>query len=83
MASTRLVSIKKITTIVVTRVMKPDVPELPKSVWLAPLPKAAPISEPRPVCSRTMRTRAIAERICMMLIAVIIFTYRKQFLLYL
>ncbi len=82
MARTRLVSIKTITTIVVTRVMKPDVPELPKRVWLAPLPKAAPISDPRPVCSRTIRTRAIAARICMMLITVVIFTYQKQFLLY-
>lgn|GEM_PF-2108629 len=82
MARTRLVNIKMMTTIVVTRVMKPDVPELPKSVWLAPLPKAAPISDPRPVCSSTMRTRAIAAKICTMHIAVVIFTYQKRFLLY-
>jgi hypothetical protein len=48
-ARRRLVSMNTITTMVVTLVMKPDEPELPKSVWLAPLPKAAPISEPRPV----------------------------------
>ena len=49
------------TTTVVILVMNPDVPELPNSVWLAPLPKAAPISEPRPVCKRTISTSAIAE----------------------
>jgi len=32
MASTRLVSMKTMTTIVVSLVMKPDVPELPKRV---------------------------------------------------
>jgi hypothetical protein len=82
MARMRLVAIKTMTTTVVTRVMKPDVPELPKSVWLAPLPKAAPISDPRPVCSSTIRTRVIAARICMMLITVVISPYWKQFLLY-
>jgi hypothetical protein len=82
MARMRLVAIKTTTTTVVTRVMKPDVPELPNRVWLAPLPKAAPISDPRPVCNSTIRTSVIAARICMMLIAVVIFPYLKQSLLY-
>jgi hypothetical protein len=37
------------TVIVVSFVIKPDEPELPKMVWLEPLPNAAPISEPLPV----------------------------------
>ena len=47
------------TTAVVTFVMNALVPELPKSVWLAPLPNAAPMSEPRPVCKSTTRISAI------------------------
>ncbi len=82
MARTRLVTINRTTTPVVSLVMKPDVPELPKSVWLAPLPKAAPISEPRPVCKSTISTRAIADKICTMLTAVIILTYLRRSLLY-
>jgi hypothetical protein len=82
MARARLESMKTITTIVVSLVMNPDVPELPKRVWLAPLPNAAPISDPRPVCRRTISTRAIATSTCMMVIPIIIFTYPQQPLLY-
>ena len=81
-ARERLESMKTTTTIVVSRVMNPEVPELPKRVWLAPLPNAAPISDPRPVCRRTMSTRAIATSICNRLTAVNIFTFPRQPLLY-
>jgi hypothetical protein len=43
--------------------MKLDDPELPNSVWLEPPPNAAPISDPRPVCSKTIKIRAIAIRV--------------------
>jgi hypothetical protein len=78
MANTRLVSMNRTTTTLVILVMNPDVPELPKSVWLAPLPKAAPISDPRPVWSRTMSTSATAESICTIVIPVNIFTYLNE-----
>jgi len=78
----RLLNMNTTTTTVVILVMKPDEPELPKSVWLAPLPKAAPISDPRPVWSKTMSTKAIAESMCIIVIPVNIFTYPKQPLLY-
>jgi len=37
------------TAAVVSFVINPEDPELPKSVWLDPPPNAAPISEPLPV----------------------------------
>ena len=44
---------------VVSFVIKPLDPELPKRVWLDPLPNAAPISEPLPVCKSTIRISPI------------------------
>jgi hypothetical protein len=38
-------------------------PRLPKTAWLEP-PKAAPISEPLPLWSRTMSMRATHTEIC-------------------
>jgi hypothetical protein len=81
-ARTKLVNINRTTTTDVIRVIKLDVPELPKRVWLAPLPKAAPISDPRPVCKRTMNTKAMADKIWTIVIPVSIVTYPKQPLLY-
>jgi hypothetical protein len=46
-AKTRDVTIKMMAATVVSFVINPMAPELPKIVWLAP-PKAAPISAPLP-----------------------------------
>ena len=56
----------------VTRLRKGVEPELPKTVWLAPAPKAAPISLPRPVCMRIIMIRAMATMTCKIAITVII-----------
>jgi hypothetical protein len=56
-----LVIIKTMTVPVVSLVMKADEPELPNTVWLDPLPKAAPISEPRPVCKRTIHIKPMDD----------------------
>ena len=66
----------KITTAaVVILVIKPVVPELPKSVWLAPEPNAAPISDPLPVCRSTTKIKAIETRKCIIAMTVSIFLY--------
>ena len=48
------VIMKTTATAVVILVRKPPGPAEPKTVWLEPPPKAAPISAPFPVCRRTM-----------------------------
>ena len=52
---------------VVALVRNVDAPELPKRVWLDPPPKAAPISAPLPVWSRTIMIRAIHTMTCTMI----------------
>ena len=57
-ASARDVSIKITAAPVVALLKKVEAPVLPNSVWLPPPPKAAPISAPFPVWSKTIMIRA-------------------------
>ncbi len=54
--SVRDVSMKTIAAAVVSLLRKVAAPLLPKRVWLEP-PKAAPISAPLPLCSKTTDIR--------------------------
>jgi hypothetical protein len=54
------VSIKITAAIVVSLLKKVDAPAPPNRVWLAPPPKAAPISAPLPVCRSTINIKAKA-----------------------
>jgi hypothetical protein len=58
-ARLREVIMKTIAAAVVALLKKVDAPVLPKRVWLAPPPKAAPISAPLPVCNNTIMIKAI------------------------
>ena len=53
--------------IVVSRLKKVDAPVLPNRVWLDPPPKAAPMSAPFPVWSKTIMISAILTIIWMMI----------------
>ncbi len=64
-ASPKDVNIKTMAATVVALPKKVEAPLLPKSVWLDPPPKAAPISAPLPVCNSTIRIRAIQTITCM------------------
>ena len=63
-ASISDVSINKMAAAVVALLKKEDAPVLPKSVWLDPPPKAAPISAPFPVCRSTIMISAMHTTMC-------------------
>ena len=62
-ARVRDVSMKITAALVVSLLMKVLPPPAPKTDWLPPLPKEAPISAPLPDWSRTMTIRASETRI--------------------
>ena len=66
-ARIRDVSMNTTAAMVVALLRNVDAPELPKRVWLDPPPKAAPMSAPLPVWSRTIMIRAIHTMTCMMI----------------
>jgi len=63
-ASSKEVSMKMTAAATVTLLRKGADPWLPKTVWLAPAPNAAPMSLPRPVWRRIIIISASATTTC-------------------
>ena len=66
-AKPKEVIMKMIAAIVVALLKNVEAPVLPKSVWLEPPPKAAPMSAPLPVCKSTIKISAIQTTVCTMI----------------
>jgi hypothetical protein len=58
-----------------------DAPVLPKSVWLLPPPKAAPMSAPLPVWSNTIKISAKQTTTCNMISNMVIMYYFRFWIL--
>ena len=62
---------------VVALLKKVEAPVLPNSVWLEPPPKAAPMSAPLPVWSKTIIISAIQTRTCIIISRIVIVIFLK------
>jgi hypothetical protein len=78
-ARVRDVSMKMTAATVVALLKNVDAPALPKSVWLPPPPKAAPMSAPFPVWRRTIMIRAMHTITCNMIKTIAICIFRVLF----
>ena len=73
---------KTIAPTVVTLFNKGKGPSEPKTVWLEPPPKDAPMSAPLPCCKRTMPIRKIQTLTCKIVNNVIIICYLMVYVIF-